>query len=81
MFGYIPTGEQLAPKHNFIPGLAFELPIDVVRAINDRAGLAGVTPYEVLRAAFAQEIRSDAYVHPRLSVSDFAQTGRCEPTP
>lgn len=79
VFGYLPTGEQAAPSHQFIPGLAVELPIDVVRAINDRAGLAGVTPYEVLRAAFAHEIRRDAYVHPRLCLTGYVEAGRCEP--
>jgi hypothetical protein len=61
MFGFPPTGSSYAPHFDFVQSLPTELPIDVVRAINERAGLTGITPFEILRLAFGDEISRDRY--------------------
>ncbi|MBI5270758.1 MAG: hypothetical protein HY856_13885 [Burkholderiales bacterium] len=61
MFGFVPTGSSASPTFAFIQCVPIELPIDVIRAINERAGLTGMAPFEVLRSAFAEEINRDGY--------------------
>lgn len=61
LFAFVPTGSSGSPSFAFIQCVPTELPIDVVRAINERAGLTGVTPFEILRSAFAEEIGRDGY--------------------
>jgi hypothetical protein len=59
LFGFVATGATGSPPFNYVQSVPMELPIDVVRAINERAGRAKVAPFEILRLAFAEEIGRD----------------------
>lgn len=57
--GFAPTGCKAVPGFMFAKTLSVDLPVDVVRAIQERAGLAGMTTEEAFRTAFAVEVAGD----------------------
>jgi hypothetical protein len=58
--GFVPTGTKAATPFNFAKTLEMELSVDVVRALNDRAAASGMTPVQVRRSVFADEISNDS---------------------
>lgn len=53
---FTATGNGSAPEFTFARTLSIGLPVDVLRAIQERAGRTGKTPFEVLRIVFKNEI-------------------------
>lgn len=58
--GFAPTWMKAATPFNFAKTLEVELPVDVVRALYDRAAASGMTSVQVLRSVFADEISHDS---------------------
>jgi hypothetical protein len=57
---FVPTGTKAATPFNFAKTFEMDLPVDVLRALNDRAAASGVTPVQVFRIVFADEISHDS---------------------
>jgi hypothetical protein len=68
--GFSPTGNRKAPEFTFARTFSMDLPVDVIRAIQERAGRTKKAPFDVLRDAFAMEIVRDPL---------YASNSRCDP--
>jgi len=67
---FVPTGTT-APPFNFAKQVHAELPVDVLRAVAERAAATGTTQLRVLRQAFAAEIsRDQLYAPPAVAGCD-----------
>ena len=63
---FVPTGMKAVTAFNFAKSFDIELPVDVIRAIGDRAASSKMNRAQVLRLAFADEIARDSiYGTPR----------------
>lgn len=56
---YVPTHRGAALPFNFAKPFQVDLPVDIVRSLNDRSARLGLTPHQVLRSIFAEEIAHD----------------------
>lgn len=56
---FVPTGSKRAPTFAFATSRRIEMPIDIIRALEERAGQSRTSVFAVLRGAFADEISRD----------------------
>jgi len=57
---FVATGAKLtAAEFRFSKSISVDIPLDIVRALQERAGISGLSPNQVLRIVFAEEIARD----------------------